>query len=66
MSAGPQKEFRWQGRLAPNQTIESDWPLAQKAHNLGQSAQGVIGGGQFNLQLNAAAGNIQLRRAQHR
>src|SRR5215475_5367425 len=45
--------------------IESDWPLAQKAHNdLGQSAQGVIGGGQYNLQLNTAAGNIRLRRAQ--
>jgi len=45
--------------------IESDWPLAQKARNdLGQSAQGVIGGGQYYLQLNTAAGNIQLRRAQ--
>jgi len=45
--------------------IESDWPLAQKARNdLGQSAQGVIGGGQYYLQLNTAAGNIRLRRAQ--
>jgi predicted membrane protein len=45
--------------------VESDWPLAQKARNdLGQSAQGVIGGGQYYMQLNTAAGNIRLRRAQ--
>ena len=45
--------------------IESDWPLAQKSRNdlgLGQSAQGVIGGGQYNLQLTTATGNIRLRR----
>ncbi|HEV2665437.1 MAG TPA: hypothetical protein VG324_11020, partial [Blastocatellia bacterium] len=45
--------------------IESDWPLTQKSRNdLGQSAQGVIGGGQYNLQLDTAVGNIRLRRAQ--
>ncbi|HEU0178329.1 MAG TPA: hypothetical protein VFV58_29035 [Blastocatellia bacterium] len=47
--------------------IKSDWPLAQKSRNdlgLGQSAQGVIGGGQYNLRLTTATGNIRLRRAQ--
>jgi hypothetical protein len=45
--------------------IESDWPLAQKSRNdFGQSAQGVIGGGQYNLRLDTATGNIRLRRAQ--
>ncbi|HEX5080551.1 MAG TPA: DUF4097 family beta strand repeat-containing protein [Blastocatellia bacterium] len=45
--------------------IESDWPLAQKSSgNFGLSAQGVIGGGQYNLQLTTATGNIQVRRAQ--
>jgi putative adhesin len=46
--------------------IKSDWPLTQKSRNdlgLGQSAQGVIGGGQYNLQLNTATGHIRLRRA---
>ncbi len=44
--------------------IESDWPLTQKSRNdLGQSAQGVIGSGQYNLHLNVATGNIRLRRA---
>jgi acetyl esterase/lipase len=44
--------------------IESDWPLTQKSrNNLGQAAQGVIGDGQYNLQLNVATGNILLRRA---
>jgi hypothetical protein len=47
--------------------IKSDWPLTRKARNdlgLGQSAQGVISDGQYNLQLNSATGNIRLRRAQ--
>jgi hypothetical protein len=47
--------------------IKSDWPLTRKARNdlgLGQSAQGVISDGQYNLQLNTATGNIRLRRAQ--
>src|SRR5262245_46625223 len=47
--------------------IKSDWPLTQKPRNdlgLGQSAQGVISDGQYNLQLNTATGNIRLRRAQ--
>jgi predicted membrane protein len=44
--------------------IESDWPLAQKSSgNFGLSAQGVIGDGQYNLQLTSSTGNIQLRRA---
>jgi hypothetical protein len=44
--------------------IESDWPLTQKSRNdFGQSAQGVIGGGQYNLRLDTATGNIRLRRA---
>jgi hypothetical protein len=46
--------------------IKSDWPLTRKARNdlgLGQTAQGVIDGGQYNLQLNTATGNIRLRRA---
>jgi hypothetical protein len=46
--------------------IKSDWPLTRKARNdlgLGQSAQGVIDGGQYNLQLNTATGNIRLKRA---
>jgi hypothetical protein len=47
--------------------IKSDWPLTRKARNdlgLGQTAQGVISDGQYNLQLNTATGNIRLRRAQ--
>jgi predicted membrane protein len=45
--------------------IESDWPLARKSGNdLGQSAQGVIGGGQYNLLLYTATGSIRLRREQ--
>jgi hypothetical protein len=47
--------------------IKSDWPLTRKARNdlgLGQSAQGVISDGQYNLQLNSATGNIRLQRAQ--
>jgi len=45
--------------------IESHWPLAQKSRSdLGQSAQGVIGGGQYNLRLDTATGSIRLRRAQ--
>jgi DUF4097 and DUF4098 domain-containing protein YvlB len=44
--------------------IESDWQLAQKSSgNLGQSAHGVIGSGQYNLQLTTSTGNIRLRRS---
>jgi predicted membrane protein len=43
--------------------VKSDWPLEQKSRgNFGQSAQGVIGGGQYNLQLTTATGNIRLMR----
>lgn len=43
--------------------IESDWSLARKSSgNFGQSAQGVIGDGQYNLLLTTATGNIRLQR----
>jgi hypothetical protein len=47
--------------------IKSDWQLARKSRNnlgVGQSAQGVIGSGQYMMRLNTVTGNIRLRRAQ--
>jgi predicted membrane protein len=44
--------------------VESDWPLARKSSgNFGESAQGLIGDGQYNLRLTTATGNIRIRRA---
>jgi hypothetical protein len=43
--------------------IRSDWRLATKEGKyVGKSARGVIGGGQYKVQLNSATGTIRLRR----
>jgi predicted membrane protein len=44
--------------------VEADWPLERKSSgNFGESAQGLIGDGQYNLRLTTATGNIRIRRA---